>query len=109
MSAVLRICGAGDAYGVFYCPGCERGHTVRVVGNGAWGWNGDADCPTLTPSVLLTYNGADAGEDLDGAGRAPPAICHSFITDGHIRFLDDCTHHLVGQTVPLAPLPESYG
>jgi len=28
-------------------------------------------------------------------------ICHSFITDGKIQFLSDCTHHLAGQTVDL--------
>ena len=29
------------------------------------------------------------------------AICHSFITDGSIEFLPDCTHELAGKTVPL--------
>lgn len=104
MTSVLRICGAGDAYGVFYCPGCASGHTVRVVGQGAWEWNGDRDRPTLSPSVKVTYNGKDAG--VDGA---PPAVCHSYVRDGQIEFLSDCTHALAGQTVPLAPLPESYG
>lgn len=28
-------------------------------------------------------------------------VCHSFITDGQIQFLNDCTHPLAGQTVPL--------
>jgi hypothetical protein len=30
-----------------------------------------------------------------------PKICHSFITDGRIQFLGDCTHRLAGQTVPI--------
>lgn len=28
-------------------------------------------------------------------------VCHSFVTDGNIQFLDDCTHELKGKTVPL--------
>ena len=28
-------------------------------------------------------------------------VCHSFVTDGKIRYLNDCTHHLKGQTVEL--------
>jgi hypothetical protein len=30
-----------------------------------------------------------------------PSICHSFVTDGRIQFLNDCTHSLAGQTVDL--------
>ena len=33
----------------------------------------------------------------------PPEVCHSFITDGRIQFLNDCTHALAGHTVPLPP------
>ena len=32
---------------------------------------------------------------------APDRVCHSFVTDGNIQFLSDCTHSLAGQTVPL--------
>ena len=27
--------------------------------------------------------------------------CHSFVTDGKIRFLNDCTHEMAGETVDL--------
>ncbi len=83
---------------LFWCPGCDGAHQV-YVGAGAgprWGYNGDPERPTFTPSILVTYNGKDAG--IDGA---PPAICHSFITDGRIQFLSDCTHALAGQTVDI--------
>lgn len=33
-------------------------------------------------------------------------ICHSFITDGSIEYLSDCTHELAGETVPLPVLEE---
>lgn len=52
--------------------------------------------PTFTPSILVRYDGADAGQ-----GAAPPAVCHSFVTNGRIQFLGDCTHALAGQTVDL--------
>lgn len=54
-----------------------------------WSWNGDAEKPTLHPSVLTKF------------GRGGAQICHSFVNDGKVRFLDDCTHELKGQTVDL--------
>jgi hypothetical protein len=76
-----------------WCPGCDEAHAVRVSstqGDGVWGWNGDLEFPTFTPSLLVT-----------GAQK-----CHSFITDGKIRFLGDCDHDLKNQTVPLPELPD---
>ncbi len=83
---------------MFWCPGCDGAHQVSVgEGTGPrWGYNGNEDAPTFTPSINVTYNGPDAG--LDGA---LPAVCHSFVTDGRIRFLNDCTHSLAGQTVEI--------
>ncbi len=83
---------------MFWCPGCDGAHQVGV-GEGAgprWGYNGNPEAPTFTPSVLVSYDGPDAGRD-----EAPPVICHSFVTDGRIQFLSDCTHALAGQTVDL--------
>jgi hypothetical protein len=37
---------------------------------------------------------------------APKQVCHSFITDGFIQFLDDCTHPLAGQTVEIPDMNE---
>ena len=33
------------------------------------------------------------------------SVCHSFVTDGLIQFLGDCTHALAGQTVDMPPWP----
>lgn len=75
---------------IFFCPGCRCGHAVwvnRKASNGAiWTFNGDEDKPTFKPSLLVDST----------RGR-----CHSYVTDGQIQFLDDCTHDLKGQTVPL--------
>lgn len=39
--------------------------------------------------------------ELDASGNPVPYTCHSFVTDGRIQFLGDCTHSLAGQTVDL--------
>ncbi len=89
----------------FWCPGCARAHAVPIKAGAAsgprWQWDGSFDRPTPKPSLLVTYNGIDAG--IDGA---PPAICHSFVRAGHIEFLADCTHDLAGQTVPIPLWPK---
>ncbi|ODN69584.1 DUF6527 family protein [Methylobrevis pamukkalensis] len=88
---------------LFWCPGCTCAHGVGVgEGSGPrWGFNGDYDAPTFSPSILVTYNGADAGKD-----GAPQAVCHSFVRSGQIEFLNDCSHDLAGQTVRLKPFGE---
>jgi hypothetical protein len=78
----------------FSCPGCKRLHMIPVTGPKAWGFNGDLEKPTLTPSILATLE-----------GPTWKAICHSFVTDGRIQFLGDCTHALSGQTVDLPEWP----
>lgn len=76
----------------FECPGCSLAHGIsHGAGVGPrWGWNGNLDTPTFTPSILVRYTGSDG-----------PRVCHSFVTGGRIQFLQDCTHHLAGQTVDL--------
>jgi hypothetical protein len=94
---------AGDRL-AFDCPGCETTH-VCSVGTGAdrprWTWNGDLDRPTLQPSILIRTGRAVTPNAPEWEEGDPPLICHSFISDGRIQFLGDCTHHLVGQTVDL--------
>ena len=102
LSPILRSVEGGRV--AFWCPGCDSAHqipasTAHDPGR-AWYWNGSVDRPTFTPSLLVSYNGSDAG--IDGA---PPAICHSFVTDGRIQFLGDCTHALAGQTVDIPAWP----
>lgn len=80
----------------FMCPGCGTMHQVRVEGESRprWDWNGNADAPTFSPSVLVTMPDPDrTGVNL--------STCHSFVRDGRIQFLGDCTHALAGQTVDL--------
>lgn len=78
---------------MFYCPGCSSAHTVTINGVGTWIFNNDYNVPTINPSVL-TRGGT---EDI---------ICHLFLKNGMLEFLNDCTHDLKGQTVPLPELPD---
>ena len=115
---------ANGAEGLSYwCQGCNSWHSIRTKGATAWGWNGDMLRPTFTPSVLLqgtrlTDKGNAEIEAWRAAGMPPrgdapfdsaPFCCHSFVTDGKVQFLSDCTHALAGQTVELADLPEWSG
>jgi hypothetical protein len=66
--------------------------------NGAhWTWNGDSDKPTFSPSLVITASAPSEGIH---------EVCHSFLRDGVWEFLNDCTHELAGQKIPLPDLPE---
>ena len=73
-------------------PGPTGRLTLPVIrkgardGSGCWTWNGSTTAPTLRPSVLTE------GHNFR---------CHSWINDGQAQFLDDCSHDLRGQFVPL--------
>lgn len=92
----------------FWCPGCDDAHTINT---NTWTWNGDLERPTFTPSVLVggVQWDPEYGFHKPNHNVAPgaPIVCHSFVTDGRIQFLGDCTHSLAGQTVPLPPWPHS--
>ena len=108
---VLRVIEGGRLG--FWCPGCSEMHVVRITtGHDDWGFNGSYDRPTFTPSVLVTWihpkgysndNPAPPGfpEQTERPDLYTEARCHSFVRDGQVQFLNDCTHSLAGKTVPL--------
>jgi hypothetical protein len=106
---VLRVAEGG--YLFFWCPGCGESHMIRARKPGearGWDFNGDYDRPTFVPSVKVEGKRriTDAERDRIMAGEkveVPDVVCHSYVRDGQIHFLGDCTHGLAGQTVPLAP------
>lgn len=85
---------------MFYCPGCKTYHSFivrsEIPGRPVWQWNGDRDKPTFSPSLRVQWTGR-----ISGQSHSQDHLCHSFVRDGQIQFLGDCTHALVGQTVPL--------
>ncbi|KQX35347.1 ammonia monooxygenase [Devosia sp. Root436] len=122
LSPILDDLGAGRV--AFWCPGCNEAHSINIKRDAAgqgpvWGYNGNPDAPTFTPSVLVKVGHYCAGQEGKDCwctyeartGKPAPfkcAICHSFVTNGRIQFLGDCTHALAGQTVPLPPIPEDW-
>ena len=86
----------------FFCPGCKCAHHI----SDKWNFNENYESPTFIPSILVTgmkhltdeqYTSVMNGETITPI----PFICHSFITDGKISFLDDSTHELAGKTIAL--------
>lgn len=90
------------------CPGCESRHVVYVnplYYNQVWTFNGDLNKPTFRASLLCTTGSYAVPGYIDDPA-IPPTRCHSFITDGRIEYLTDCTHSLAGQTVDLPEFME---
>lgn len=88
----------------FMCEGCEIAHYV----DNRWSFNGDMEKPTFTPSILRRSKAIPTDEECERilSGETvelADLVCHSYITDGKIQYLNDCTHKLSGQTVNLKP------
>lgn len=84
---------------MIHCPACGCCHGFVP---GRWTFNGDYERPTFSPSMLsrvgpmpmVPFGRPDAGK---------VHVCHSYVRDGQIEYLSDCTHAMAGQTVPLEP------
>jgi len=90
-------CEPGEATHVRLCmPGPFANRILKVQPGSptGWRWNGSTESPTLTPSILTRGGVGDVGEYTEH-------VCHSFVTDGRVQFLSDCTHEFAGQTVDL--------
>lgn len=99
----LRTLSNGNV--IFWCPGCDHPHSINVKTDTRprWVWNGDMVEPTFSPSILVTTRWSQNEPDMKDD------VCHSFVRDGMIEFLGDCTHKLKGQTVPIADWPYDTG
>lgn len=98
--------GSDNRWG-FDCPGCGMPHEVRVgvPDRPCWTFNFDVDRPTFSPSILVTYPAnPNAAEEFKEWRRT--RICHSYVRNGRIEFLSDCTHALAGKTVDLPELAD---
>ena len=110
---------ASDNTLMFWCPGCEKHHGVRINKPGSWTWNGSLEAPVIQPSILVRSGHYAPSQPNDGLcwcnyeeryGEPAPfkcCRCHSYVgsadgsTPGRIQFLTDCTHALAGQTIEL--------
>lgn len=110
LGAKLRTLEGGRI--AFWCPGCNESHHIV---RGRWTFNENAKEPTFSPSILVkqghfvdgdktecwcTYNREHPGETTFRC-----LLCHSFVREGRIQFLDDSSHALAGQTVDLPDFP----
>lgn len=115
MSEKVRLRTTGG--GAYLCP-CGDIHSF----DGKWKFNGDSEKPTLEPSMLVRSGHYVPGYDANGKDTCwctyvkehPEEAnqhftcyrCHSFVRNGLVDFLPDCTHKLSGQKgVPLPDWP----
>lgn len=116
MSKLIKEKGYDGRY-IFHCPGCDEYHVVYSKEASPecqpqWDFNGDLERPTFSPSLLYRTGHFVKGQpqppncrhcnDPDFIGTRVCTVCHSFMRDGKIEFLSDCTHHLAGKTVDMA-------
>jgi Family of unknown function (DUF6527) len=90
--------GLHEGYYYFECPGCKCEHYINTNPNigAVWTFDGNFEAPTVSPSLLVTIP----------RRKGAPLVCHSFIRNGKIEFLSDCTHELAGQTVDMIDIEE---
>lgn len=91
---MTRIEWKNDSHVQFDCPGCGLFHVLNIDPDfkPCWSFNGDLERPTIAPSINTWQEGRDGQVRM---------CCHSFVRDGKIQFLNDCTHALKGQTVDM--------
>jgi hypothetical protein len=102
----------------WWCDGCNTRHAFRFEGPAGcgpvWKFNGNVEQPTFSPSLLYRQTTATppvTSENLEQFKLRPwpqkdvVAICHTFVVDGIVQYLPDCTHKLAGLSVPLPELP----
>ena len=87
-----------------YCPACTRAHRFIVEceedPSHRWDFDGNMEAPTFSPSLLVESGPMRPGERNQ--------ICHSYLQAGVWRFLNDSTHAMAGQKVPMVDFPEDY-
>jgi hypothetical protein len=118
LSPILRI--AKNERLHWWCPGCDEAHGIHygTAGGPTWTWDGSVDKPTFSPSVLVqgskfTEKGQADYDAWKAAGfpkhddkfESIATVCHSFVKDGKMQFLGDCTHQLANQTVDIPVWP----
>lgn len=73
----------------YFCKGCGYTHVFGLkLEGGNHNFNMDFESPTVSPSLLQNFGGNSK-------------LCHSFIRNGKIQYLNDCQHELAGQTIEL--------
>lgn len=111
--ALVRIATVGGYPGRslwMWCPACDEFHRVGIDTPHGWTWDGNEDAPTIDPSIRVTavqwkINDRFYRPTHGKVESGEKTCCHSFVRAGQWQYLDDCTHELAGQTVPMVPIP----
>lgn len=81
-----------------WCEACGHFHIFYVnsfsPGGKLWIWNEKPESPSFMPSFYKKLGNSN--------------ICHFFVKNGQIEYLNDSTHHLKGKIRDLSPLPHWY-
>jgi hypothetical protein len=77
-----------DGQRMIMCPGCRVNHLL----DDRWKFNNNFEKPTFEGSLLVKFKWGIERKEF---------LCHSYIKDGNIQFLNDTNHELSGQTVEL--------
>lgn len=73
----------------YFCMGCGYTHCFELKSAGGHhDFNMDLDNPTVSPSLLQNFGGGSK-------------LCHSFIRNGKIQYLNDCQHSYAGYAIEL--------
>lgn len=73
----------------YMCAGCGYTHVFGLRSEGGHhDFDMNLSSPTISPSLLQNFGGESK-------------LCHSFIRNGMIQYLNDCQHHLAGKTIEL--------
>jgi len=76
------------------CPGCGQVHFFDK----RWTFNGDYDYPTFSPSHRIFHY-------INKDGSIATTGCHITITNGVVKFHDDCNHDLAGKVMEFEKFP----
>lgn len=89
MAKVVRL--ERDKNGVYVITSPATGQNILF--DERWDFNGDFERPTFRPSMLIQYprENPETGHVRE----------HFFVTDGKIRYLQDCNHNMRGQIVDM--------
>lgn len=107
MAVIVKLNKTGRV--AYYCPGCKTLVYLNVDNDGRprWMFDGNFDKPTITPSVLQKVGPWGECHDVpERIGKVD--ICHTFVRNGQIEYLGDCTHELAGKNIPMVEIPERY-
>ena len=91
---VSKVLAKANGMFFFECPGCEIPHGINcgTRPGPVWSFGNNLEKPTFSPSILCSY---------EWGVERKKHVCHSFVRNGDIQFLSDCTHDYAGKTVPI--------